>query len=415
MHAKMKSARNSLLAALVVLAHAALGAPSAAKCGDDRVVECANVTDAELPDEERACPGSPVACSGRGRCSLGECHCDAGFFGKDCAHTKHDCVHLRSCGDCNNAANTRFCGWCADGRYCVPNHVHKALLRKGGACQEWHEDSCPRRAPRNGSAAAGGADEDDGEDDDERGDDRSVAFAEALVAMIDERAGKGTSVWLLLAGSVAALACVARCALHEQRAADRRLRYEAYMAEEAELRAPVAATRGSNHSPFAPTPGSRRLGDAPLYDTLATDRLAAALGSGDGGGGDDGGGGADAAAAAAAADAVSPEAAATLTAASVREAARRDHEERKQLKREQAALARKQAERAARDEREERARAKLVAKTQQALDDARREAAAAPAADAAPPAAAAPAGDAPPPSQSAEQAESEFMRALDEL
>ena len=398
------------LAALALLAHAALGAPTAAKCGDDRVVECANVTDAELPDEERACPGSPVACSGRGRCSLGECHCDAGFFGKDCAHTKHDCVHLRSCGDCNNAANTRFCGWCADGRYCVPNHVHKALLRKGGACQEWHEDSCPRRAPRNGSVAAGGADEDDGEDDDERGDDRSVAFAEALVAMIDERAGKGTSVWLLLAGSVAALACVARCALHEQRAADRRLRYEAYMAEEAELRAPVAATRGSNHSPFAPTPGSRRLGDAPLYDTLATDRLAAALGSGDGGGG-----GADAAAAAAAADAVSPEAAATLTAASVREAARRDLEERKQLKREQAALARKQAERAARDEREERARAKLVAKTQQALDDARRQTAAAPAADAAPPAAAAPAGDAPPPSQSAEQAESEFMRALDEL
>ena len=279
--------RKSL--ALALLAHAALGAPTAAKCGDDRVVECANVTDAELPDEERACPGSPVACSGRGRCSLGECHCDAGFFGKDCAHTKHDCVHLRSCGDCNNAANTRFCGWCADGRYCVPNHVHKALLRKGGACQEWHEDSCPRRAPRNGSAAAVGADEDDGEDDDERGDDRSVAFAEALVAMIDERAGKGTSVWLLLAGSVAALACVARCALHEQRAADRRLRYEAYMAEEAELRAPVAATRGSNHSPFAPTPGSRRLGDAPLYDTLATDRLAAALGSGDGGGDDDGG------------------------------------------------------------------------------------------------------------------------------
>ena len=112
---------------------------------------------------------------------------------------------------------------------------------------------------------------------------------------------------------------------------------------------------------------------------------------------------------------MSPEAAATLTAASVREAARRDLEERKQLKREQAALARKQAERAARDEREERARAKLVAKTQQALDDAKREAAAAPAADAAPPAAAAPAGDAPPPSQSAEQAESEFMRALDEL
>ena len=250
------------LAALALLA--ALGAPTAAKCGDDRVVECANVTDAELPDEERACPGSPVACSGRGRCSLGECHCDAGFFGKDCAHTKHDCVHLRSCGDCNNAANTRFCGWCADGRYCVPNHVHKALLRKGGACQEWHEDSCPRRAPRNGSAAAVGADEDAGEDDDERGDDRSVAFAEALVAMIDERAGKGTSGWLLLAGSVAALACVARCALHEQRAADRRLRDEAYMAEEAELRAPVAATRGSNHSPFAPTPGSRRLGDAPL-------------------------------------------------------------------------------------------------------------------------------------------------------
>ena len=99
----------------------------------------------------------------------------------------------------------------------------------------------------------------------------------------------------------------------------------------------------------------------------------------------------------------------------MREAARRDLEERKQLKREQAALARKQAERAARDEREERARAKLVAKTQQALDDAKREAAAAPAADAAPPAAAAPASDAVPPSQSAEQAESEFMRALDEL
>ena len=319
-----------------------------------------------------ACPGSRSLLGPR-PLQPRQCHCDAGFFGKDCAHTKHDCVHLRSCGDCNNAANTRFCGWCAAAATaCRTTCTRRAA--QGGACQEWHEDSCPRRA-RATAARPRGADEDDGEDDDERGDDRSVAFAEALVAMIDERAGKGIGV--APPRRQRRRARVARCALHEQRAADRRLRYEAYMAEEAELRAPVAATRGSNHSPFAPTPGSRRLGDAPLYDTLATDRLAAALGSGDGGGGGDGGG-ADAAAAAAAADAVSPEAAATLTAASVREAARRGLEERKQLKREPA-LARQQAERAARDEREERARQSSLQRCSR-RSTMRGEAAAAPAA-----------------------------------
>lgn len=95
------------------------------------------------------CPGSPE-CSGHGTCRAAAgaqavaCECHAGFFGKDCGRRERDCARLRSCADCQNAANQKFCGWCADARYCVPKHVHHELKKHKKACTAWHEDSCPR-------------------------------------------------------------------------------------------------------------------------------------------------------------------------------------------------------------------------------------------------------------------------------
>ena len=79
------------------------------------------------------CPGKPE-CSGHGQCQRPNpptteptCRCAQGFFGRDCSRQQRDCTKLRSCTDCNHAANGKFCGWCADSRYCVPKHVHKML------------------------------------------------------------------------------------------------------------------------------------------------------------------------------------------------------------------------------------------------------------------------------------------------
>ena len=94
------------------------------------------------------CPGTPE-CSGHGICKAAaaqsQCHCAEGYFGHDCGHRHHDCAKLRSCSDCQHAANQRYCGWCVEDRYCVPKHVHAALLRKGKGCAAWYEDTCPAR------------------------------------------------------------------------------------------------------------------------------------------------------------------------------------------------------------------------------------------------------------------------------
>ena len=158
-------------AALCLAAFAVSKAPSE-ECG--KLVECGNAslglnakgTSFKGP-QMKGCPGSPP-CSGRGQChetksstsSVYSCKCEGGYFGKDCAHKKHDCVRLTSCAVCQDPANAKFCGWCADGRYCVPKHVHSALLKDGqGAakkrqCGTWYEDKCPapKRPPRPGNS-----------------------------------------------------------------------------------------------------------------------------------------------------------------------------------------------------------------------------------------------------------------------
>ena len=132
--------------------------------GCDRMVECINASDPDSsshmrkPHAAAVCPGVPE-CSGHGRCRGSEdegvvsCHCSEGFFGRDCSRRMHDCARLRSCSDCQHPANTKFCGWCAGGRYCVPKHVHRDLARRGKACPSWYEDTCP--APRNHTRAGG--------------------------------------------------------------------------------------------------------------------------------------------------------------------------------------------------------------------------------------------------------------------
>ena len=181
-------------------------AEGAASCG--KHVECVNGT-LSAP-KTKGCPGTPP-CSAHGKChetklasgSTFSCKCEGGFFGKDCAHKKHDCVRLTSCTVCQDPANAKFCGWCADGRYCVPKHVHSALVQNGQSaskrsCALWHEDSCPapKRVPRPGNATSASEVGSDGFVDvesEEWGDERSVALAEALVEMIDRAGGRGTS------------------------------------------------------------------------------------------------------------------------------------------------------------------------------------------------------------------------------
>ena len=152
------------------------------------------------------------------------------------AAPSQECTKLRSCGDCQDPANTKFCGWCADGRYCLPKHVHKGLVRSGKGCAQWHEDTCPARKPVPGGNRTGTSGLDANGDSlaEEWGDDRSVALAEALVAIIDREMGEGASSWvgffLLLGG----IALVLLCTLREKRANERRKRYEKFMEDETE-------------------------------------------------------------------------------------------------------------------------------------------------------------------------------------
>ena len=96
-----------------------------------------------------ACSLTGIAqCANHGQCRAGadgtpSCRCAKGFFGRDCSRKERDCAQLRSCADCQDAANGRFCGWCAEAHYCVPKHVHRALVKRGKACKVWYEDSCP--------------------------------------------------------------------------------------------------------------------------------------------------------------------------------------------------------------------------------------------------------------------------------
>ena len=200
---------------------------SVRETAETRLVEYFNGTlsipkarvESALVSKAKGCLGSPP-CSAHGKChesksasggpSTFSCKCEGGYFGKDCAHKKHDCVRLTSCAVCQDPANAKFCGWCADGRYCVPKHVHSALLKDGQSaakkrqCGTWYEDSCPapKRPPRPGNStmASGAASLNQDEwgdlmdlEGDEWGDERSVALAEALVEMIDRAGGQGTS------------------------------------------------------------------------------------------------------------------------------------------------------------------------------------------------------------------------------
>ena len=214
----------------VLCAFALLATPpssSVRETAETKLVEYFNGTlsipkprvESALVSKAKGCLGSPP-CSAHGKChesksasggpSTFSCKCEGGYFGKDCAHKKHDCVRLTSCAVCQDPANAKFCGWCADGRYCVPKHVHSALLKDGQSaakkrqCGTWYEDSCPalKRPPRPGNStmASGAASPEQDEwgdimdlEGDEWGDERSVALAEALVEMIDRAGGQGTS------------------------------------------------------------------------------------------------------------------------------------------------------------------------------------------------------------------------------
>ena len=172
------------------------------------------------------CPGAPP-CSGHGAC-VGEgrakkCVCSEGFFGHDCTRKKRECARLRTCADCQDKANTRFCGWCADANYCVPKHVHRAMAKRGKPCSAWHEDTCP--AVR---AAAGHANHNSSTRPSwTMGDDTSVLMAESLVALFEGepkgKPGRSGGMSVLSALLLIALICWAvRCVWHEQYAAQRR-------------------------------------------------------------------------------------------------------------------------------------------------------------------------------------------------
>ena len=221
--------------------------PSASNsCGD--MVECeGNTTISSVP----TCPGHPTECSGHGLCRAAEgsghvhCHCSSGYFGNDCGRRVRECTKLRSCSDCQDPANAKFCGWCADARYCLPKHVHKGLVRKSKGCTAWYDDTCP--APRSNKSAGSDSSNTLFE---EWADDSSVALAEALVMLIDGEMGEGASSWLgffLLLGGVS---LVILCTLREKRAEERRKRYEAFMTEEAE------SLRG-NLNAYSPWAGGR--------------------------------------------------------------------------------------------------------------------------------------------------------------
>jgi len=366
-----------------------LGAARPPACSD--LVECegnATFGGSSPPTVSRRCPGQPE-CSGHGRCqrpsssaSQGEasCKCAEGFFGRDCSRRQRDCTKLRSCADCQHKANTKFCGWCADSRYCMPKHIHKMLSHKGKACSAWMEDTCPRN-----TSIAHGVDSLGYSVLEEWGDEKSVALAEALVAIIDSAGGEGTSGTLGTFLMIMIIGGVALCSVRERRAAERRRRFEAFMAaEEAETLHGGAGSLGSPNAWMSPH--CRKLG--PTWSETAGAResaLADALGT---------------VAPRPASSTRSPKGALTASAAptdqphvasqsspepgsdmpdvlvsvpatpeddeklrqSMRDAARRDIEERKERRRAAAEEARNEALRVERAEAEERARAQLQAK-----------------------------------------------------
>ena len=354
-----------MLAILLLAASAA--APRTISC--DGFVECeGNATAAT-----KRCPGQPE-CSGHGHCQRlnsptaePNCRCTEGFFGRDCSRRQRDCTKLRSCADCQHTANTKYCGWCADSRYCMPKHIHKSLAHKGKACSAWYDSTCPRN-----TSTSHGVDDLGYSILEEWGDDNSVALAEALVAIIDGAGGEGTSSTLGSFLMVATLGLVALCTLRERRAQERRKRFEAFMATE------EVETLGLGSPTPWTSPQCRKLGPAWTEATgMRETAFADALGT---------------SAPPHASSIRSPTAAAAqpspqspgLQAATdvlvgmppaapeddellrqeVRDAARRDIEERKERRRAAAEEARHEALRAERAEAEERARAQLQAKAQ---------------------------------------------------
>ena len=112
------------------------------------------------------------------------CKCDQGFLGHVSARKERDCSAMRTCGECQDHANRRFCGWCAT-CYCVPKHVQRALLKKSAEdASVIGTGSCPA-SPRATSSVplTIGVDE------------TSLQLAAALVSMIDGGGTRGNG-WM---------------------------------------------------------------------------------------------------------------------------------------------------------------------------------------------------------------------------
>lgn len=239
------------------------------------------------------CPGTPE-CSSHGVCRLlpkpsasGEAHgckCSIGWFGRDCSHKERECAQLRSCAECQDTANRAFCGWCAIGHYCVPKHIHHALVKRDKACPAWYEDTCPQsagslKAAANMSHGGGGAHagksngggESDGPDSYVDlagvGDESSVLLAEALESWMEEGSKRrgGPFSWILTLIMLVAVVISLRCFVHEVRAARERARFEEYMAGEAGLKRDA----GPALTPASPHAASNRGGGAHLLANAA--------------------------------------------------------------------------------------------------------------------------------------------------
>ena len=116
--------RHALLLLVAVVRAEESGCGKLVECTPNGTLAVSKGAEATDVGGKLGCPGTP-SCSGHGKChKVGDkaaptaytCKCDVGFFGKSCAHMKFDCASLTSCADCQDPANTRFCGWCADGR-----------------------------------------------------------------------------------------------------------------------------------------------------------------------------------------------------------------------------------------------------------------------------------------------------------